>query len=199
MNSTPTPRHDGWTPERQRVFLEKLAQCGSVPHAAAAAGLSASSAYRARVRPGMRAFYLGWDAALDVAADMFEQIALERAFNGVAQPVFYKGEVVGERIVYDGALTLHMLRRIEERRHANRDSLAFSKKHASAHGYNPVRVTAHLDVQTKFARALEAIDKTERARPAPPPPLSPRGVNFENFGPPGNGVHTPPNGAAQRV
>lgn len=28
-------RHDGWTPERQKAFIEALADCGSVTRAAA--------------------------------------------------------------------------------------------------------------------------------------------------------------------
>ena len=31
-------RHDGWTPERQIAFIEKLADCGSVTAAASMSG-----------------------------------------------------------------------------------------------------------------------------------------------------------------
>ena len=32
-------RHDGWTPERERIFCERLAECGIVADAARAARL----------------------------------------------------------------------------------------------------------------------------------------------------------------
>ena len=43
-------RRDGWTAERMRIFLEALADHGSVTHAAREAGVSARSAYKLRDR-----------------------------------------------------------------------------------------------------------------------------------------------------
>ncbi len=55
------PRHDGWTPERARLFFETLAAGHSVVRACARAGLSRRSAYKARRRdPG---FAHQWQAA----------------------------------------------------------------------------------------------------------------------------------------
>ena len=55
------PRHDGWTPERTRLFFETLAAGHSVVRACARAGLSRRSAYKARRRdPG---FAHQWQAA----------------------------------------------------------------------------------------------------------------------------------------
>ena len=55
------PRHDGWTPERTRLFFEALAAGGSVAWACARAGLSRQAAYKARRRdPG---FAQQWQAA----------------------------------------------------------------------------------------------------------------------------------------
>ena len=44
------PRHDGWTPERLRTFLETLAACGVVADACRAASMSPQSAYALRNR-----------------------------------------------------------------------------------------------------------------------------------------------------
>jgi hypothetical protein len=41
-------RHDGWTPEKQREFVEALADSGSVVGAARAVGLSEQNAYALR-------------------------------------------------------------------------------------------------------------------------------------------------------
>jgi hypothetical protein len=64
MPHPPRTRRDGWTPERQAVFLATLRIPRSVSRAAAAAGLSRESAYAFRLRPGGRLFAAGWERAL---------------------------------------------------------------------------------------------------------------------------------------
>lgn len=46
------PRHDGWTPERQRAFIGALADTGSVKRAAAHVNMSAVGAYWLRRQSG---------------------------------------------------------------------------------------------------------------------------------------------------
>jgi hypothetical protein len=57
----PSRKTGGWSAERQRTFIETLAETGSVHVAAKSAGLSARSAYAVRVRS--RPFAAAWDAA----------------------------------------------------------------------------------------------------------------------------------------
>ena len=90
------PRHDGWTAERQIAFIEKLADCGSVVAAANHVGMSREAARKLRRRPCGRAFRDAWDAALDCGYAEVEEAAMERSRNGIARPIFYKGEQVGE-------------------------------------------------------------------------------------------------------
>jgi len=45
------PRHDGWTPARQRAFIVALAETACVEEAAAHVGLSRAAAYALRRRP----------------------------------------------------------------------------------------------------------------------------------------------------
>jgi hypothetical protein len=104
------PRHDGWTAERQFAFIEKLADCGSVTAACTYVGMSRESARMLRRHPSGRAFRDAWDAALDCAYGELEESALERSINGVARPVFYKGEQVGEWRHHDERLTMFLLR-----------------------------------------------------------------------------------------
>jgi hypothetical protein len=104
------PRHDGWTAERQIAFLEKLADCGSVSAAARHVGMSRESARKLRRRSGSDAFRDGWDAALDCGYAEVEEAAMERSKKGVARPVFYKGEQVGEWRYFDERLTMFLLR-----------------------------------------------------------------------------------------
>ncbi len=49
-----TPRHDGWTPERQRIFLEYIADGHTVRTASFAASMSHQSAYQFRRRVARR-------------------------------------------------------------------------------------------------------------------------------------------------
>lgn len=55
----PVPRRrrvDGWSPEKQRLFIGALADTGSVRSAADFSGMSVQSAYRLRRAPEGRAF-----------------------------------------------------------------------------------------------------------------------------------------------
>lgn len=110
---TPVPvraRHDGWTAERQLAFVEKLADCGSITAACKHVGMSRESVRQLRRHRYGRAFRDACDAALDCTYSDLEDTALERARNGVARPVFYKGEQVGEWRHYDERLTMFLLR-----------------------------------------------------------------------------------------
>jgi hypothetical protein len=57
-------RHDGWTEARQRRFIDVLAATKSLTRACQAVGMSRTSAYKLRDRPGARQFRLAWDAVL---------------------------------------------------------------------------------------------------------------------------------------
>src|SRR3546814_8362308 len=61
-------RKDGWSPDKQRAFIEVLADTGSVATAAQRVGMSESSAYRLRRSPGAEALDRAWSAAIDPAA-----------------------------------------------------------------------------------------------------------------------------------
>jgi hypothetical protein len=56
-------RYDGWTEEKQRRFIEVLADTGLVGTSARAVGLTRESAYRLRRAAGAEAFAAAWDAA----------------------------------------------------------------------------------------------------------------------------------------
>lgn len=107
---TASSRHDGWTPARQRGFIDALAQCGIVAAAARAVGMSAKSAYRLRDRAGAASFRAAWDVALDQGRAIAIDTAIARAMQGEVVPVFYRGLQVGERRRYDNRLLIGALR-----------------------------------------------------------------------------------------
>ena len=103
------PRDDGWTPARQRAFLEALASCGSVATAARRVGMSRESAYALRRRSDARGFAQAWDAARLLAAEHLVDLAWDRAVQGEVRPLVYHGEVVGEVRHYDNRLLLGLI------------------------------------------------------------------------------------------
>ncbi len=120
-------RHDGWTPERQAVFLDALAACGVVADAAKRAGLSAQSAYALRNRKAGRAFATAWDAVLiHRARGRMSDELLSRAMNGCAEAVQRDGIVIAERHRYDNRLSMAVLTRLDrlaERREEDSETL----------------------------------------------------------------------------
>jgi hypothetical protein len=104
------PRHDGWTADKQIRFIEALVETACVEEACRRVGMSDSAAYRLRQRPCGRAFRDAWDAALDCGMHRLEPAALSRAINGVARPIFHKGEQVGEWRHFDERLSMFLLR-----------------------------------------------------------------------------------------
>ena len=109
---TRTPRHDGWLPETRVKFLEALARTGNVQASAYYVQLSRQSAYDLRRRDPD--FARGWQAALVLARDVAEDALQERAIEGIEEPVYYHGEVVGMRRRYDSRLLLAHLARLDK-------------------------------------------------------------------------------------
>jgi len=106
-------RHDGWTPDRIRLFLDTLAQTGIVATAARAAGLGVASAYRFRNRAGGRLFALAWDGALRLARPRLVDEALSRAVHGCVELIVRDGQVWGERHRFDNRLLMSVIGRLD--------------------------------------------------------------------------------------
>ena len=110
-------RHDGCTPERQRLFITALSRIGIVSAAAKAAGISRKSAYALLKRAGPKSsFARAWREAQENGRLDAGLIAIERAINGVEVPYFYRGIQRGTRRVYDNRLLLAALRSAERAR-----------------------------------------------------------------------------------
>jgi hypothetical protein len=112
-------RFDGWTPERQADFIQTLAESACVAEACRAVGMSERSAYALRARADAVSFRNAWDAALDYSLRRLSDAVLSRAINGVAVPVFFRGEQVGEKRFYDERLAMFLLRRRDPARYGD--------------------------------------------------------------------------------
>jgi hypothetical protein len=102
-------RPDGWNPERQRRFLEELAECGIVHEAATRVGMTRRSAFRLRHRAEGTAFAAAWEQAIRMGMKRIHSVAFERAVRGVPKPIFYHGKQVGEQRIYDHRLLIRLL------------------------------------------------------------------------------------------
>lgn len=111
---TPVPRkcerHDGWTPERQRDFIEALADTGSVDAACKAVNMSTVGAYYLRRQPGAEDFRTAWETALALGVQRVEDVVMDRALNGVEEPLYSYGKLVGTRTRYNDRLLMFILR-----------------------------------------------------------------------------------------
>lgn len=112
-------RHDGWTPERQRGFIEALARTGSVSHAAMAVNMAKEGAYQLRFHPEAGEFVAAWDTALDYGVRVLEDAALDRSINGVPVPIFHNGEQVGERRTFNERMTQFQLQHRRPEKYGN--------------------------------------------------------------------------------
>ena len=103
-------RHDGWTPDRQRAFIEALADTGSVSRAASQVNMSPEGAYYLRRQPNAESFRRAWEAALDFGVQRLKDIAFERAIDGQLVPVFVAGKLMGFRRKKNDRLLMFCLR-----------------------------------------------------------------------------------------
>jgi hypothetical protein len=106
-------RHDGWTPERQRAFLEGIAEGMTVDIAAARVGLSATGAYALRRRAAGASFALGWSAANLLARERLAAALYARAFAGFVETVTRADGSSVMRHRYDNRLAATMLARLD--------------------------------------------------------------------------------------
>ena len=123
---TPPPgRHDGWTPDRQRTFVEGIAGGDTVEQACRRVGLAVSSAYALRRRANGAAFALAWDGARLLAREALADTLLTRALEGQEETITRADGSTVTRYRHDNRLAQHMLHRLD--RFADAAS-------ASAHG-----------------------------------------------------------------
>ena len=108
-DSSAPGRFDGWSPIRRRAFLRALTETADVREACERVRISRRSAEKLRAKDPD--FAQAWDAAIDRAAPMLEQIAWERAVEGWEEPIVVRGAVVGTRRRYSESLLRTLLAR----------------------------------------------------------------------------------------
>jgi hypothetical protein len=110
-------RHDGWTRERQRGFIDRLCLTGNVARSAKAVGKTPQSAYALRRHKGAGSFARAWDRALASGQSYQIDVGLERSLLGERVPIVRGGVCVGEKLRFDNRLAMATLNALD-RRHA---------------------------------------------------------------------------------
>lgn len=131
-------RHDGWTAERQRGFIDRLAVTGCIARSARAVGMSPQSVHNLRKRKGAGSFNRACGQAQANGRSYQHDIAILRCIEGERVPVMYRGRKVGEKVRHDNSLLLAVL-------NSNLPAESSSEDPALA-----------------LARALEALDASHR-------------------------------------
>lgn len=125
-------RHDGWTPERQRAFIEALADTGCVSRATAIVNMSLEGVYYLRRQKGAEEFRAAWNAALDFGVQKLKDIAFERAIEGEMIPVFEKGKLMGYRRKRNDRLLMFCLRHYGQDANGKRTTINYFSTRAQA-------------------------------------------------------------------
>ena len=135
----------------KKLFLDTLRETASVARAAHKSGLNRSTWYRHR-RKSER-FAAAWAEALDEGIEKLEEEALQRAIGGTRQPVFFRGEKIGEVRRYSDALLMFLLR-------AHRPQRYRDGADPAAPGDNSLhRLLEDIDGKTRgIVRGTETID-----------------------------------------
>jgi len=126
------PRHDGWTPERQKAFIEALADTGCVAIACRMVNMSQPSFYYLRRQPGAESFRAAADAAQTLGLQPVKDEAFDRAMNGELIPVFVAGKLMGFRRKKNDRLLMFILRHYGEDAAGRRTTINYFSTRATA-------------------------------------------------------------------
>jgi hypothetical protein len=133
---TPVPRknsrHDGWTPERQRAFIEALADTGCVAIAARMVNMSQAGVYLLRRQPGAESFRAAMDAAQTLGLQPVKDEAFDRAMNGQLVPVFVGGKLMGFRRKKNDRLLMFILRHYGQDSNGRKTTINYFSSRATA-------------------------------------------------------------------
>lgn len=160
------PRFDGWTPQKQRDFIEALAATACVTEAARAVGMSPKSAYLLREREDAASFQAAWVAAQHYSVATLEAAVFSRAIHGVPVPHYYKGELVGEHRKYNDGMAMFLMRHNDLGRYGKGwDRLSpFEFGPATSSGFRAEYLQASLrDLDTEQPTALSDLQKRRAA------------------------------------
>lgn len=137
-----------FTIERKMAFLAALATTCNITKACKAVDISRQTVYDERDEDP--AFAEAWEKALERGADVLEDMAKERAFDGVDEPVFYQGDVSGTVKRYSDTLAVLLLKGAKPNKYAT-----VNKNEMTGAGGGPITTNNMSDAQ--LAQAMNAL------------------------------------------
>jgi hypothetical protein len=167
---TPVPRatlhHQGWTPGRQKAFIEALAESSSPTRAARCVNMSVQSAYSLRRHPQGEEFRAAWNAAVDCGIARLKDVALQRAIEGELVPVFQKGLLVGYRRKFNDWLLMFLLRQYATDADGKRVTVSYTRTRADAIAGASTGVNTGAEAAAASAEASTVTVRTSQSAPA---------------------------------
>lgn len=149
------------TAKKKKDFLDLLAQTGNVSQSAEAVGTTRYTVYRARKADPE--FAAAWDEAVEVAVIALEDEARRRAYEGVEEPVFYKGEVCGSIQRYSDTLLIFLLKGHKPDKYRDKSHVELTGRDGG-----PIQIDAKAELISRIsglvARAAETGDPGEPDR-----------------------------------
>jgi len=114
------------TPKTRARFLSALKETCNVTESCKISRLAHTSAYEWRDED--KDFRQEWDAALQIGADVLEDEAVRRAKEGVSEPVYQGGKLVGNVQKYSDTLLIFLLKGAKPDKYAEKRQLEHSGK-----------------------------------------------------------------------
>ncbi len=96
------------TPAKKNKFLKILAETGNISESSKAININRN--HMVKIRERDKPFSELWDQAINVGVDTLESEARRRAYNGVDEPVFYRGDICGTIKKYSDTLLIVLLK-----------------------------------------------------------------------------------------
>jgi hypothetical protein len=166
------PRHDGFTPDKQRKFFKALKKCGCIKDAARVAGISTTTVDRWRDKD--ETFDDKVEATLAIASVNLDMIAWKRATEGTKEEIWRDGRVVFTRVKQSDAMLRLLMQGANPQKYGrtgkmpkpkNKHLLKKLKKQAEREvkaAYSKGNIEA---LRTRLAELLDMVKRrTERAK-----------------------------------
>lgn len=146
------------------AFLVAFAETGNVTRAAEVAKQDRTNHYRwMKDDPDYVEAFKSADLS---AGDRLEQEARRRAVEGVTEPVYHKGGVVGEVQKYSDTLLIFLLKGAKPDKYADRQQIQSNTEVVNRHEYH---ITQTIQEDPESAEALRTLYKRQIASTLNPP------------------------------
>jgi hypothetical protein len=139
------------TQAKKRSFLAAYAETGTIKQAAKIAGIERKSHYLWLEKDPE--YVEMFKSAREQAGDQLEQEARRRAIEGVPEPVWYRGQIVGEVQKYSDTLLIFLLKGAKPEKYAERKWYV----EQTGPGGGPIQVDASLS-------RVQALTEDERKK-----------------------------------